>query len=121
MHVMKWVRTRPFPLYVLMIEEAYHPRAARPTVTAAVAPTLSVYNVDLAMPSILDLSDELPDHIVRVVPPFDLLSLALSEKCLHALAEKVLKQQLASQQEYSVLSFCIDTAVYLHPVQIGTK
>ena len=59
------------------------------------------------MPSVLDLSNELLDHIIRIVPPFDLLSLALSKKCFYALAEKALKQHLAFQKEYSVLSFCI--------------
>ena len=60
------------------------------------------------MPSILDLPKELLDHIIRLVPPFDLLSLALSEKSLHLYLKNALKQHLAFQKEYSVLSFCID-------------
>ncbi|KAG7005409.1 hypothetical protein G7Y79_00020g049370 [Physcia stellaris] len=60
------------------------------------------------MTSILDLSNEVLDQIIRLVPPFDLQSLADSHKRLDVLAEKALKKHLAFQKKYSFLSFYID-------------
>ena len=99
----------------LMNEQAYRRRAARLIITATVAPTLSVYNVELALPSILDLSDELPDQMVRVVPPFDLSSLSLFlQKVLTCFGGE--SSQAASR--ISARVFCLKL-LYRHRFSLG--
>lgn len=57
------------------------------------------------MLSILDLSNELIDGIIRAVPPCDLQSLALSSKAIYALSKKALERHLMLKKKYSTLNF----------------
>ena len=57
------------------------------------------------MVSILDLSNELLDRIIRAVAPSDLHALALSNKSIYALSKKCLERHLIRRKRYGVLRF----------------